>query len=708
MQNEQKRGDIAMLSLDKLKLEFVIDGLAGPTRVIALDGREEISRPFLFDIRAVFAEPDGGVAWLIDRPARLTIKGPSGTRHFHGLIGHAERGATQSDGIEHHLSLVPSLWRLAHRQTSRIFQELTLPEVVTSVLNEAGLDGSFGFALDGSYDPEETLVQYQESDFDFVSRLTEEAGLYYAVAHQDGQHRIVFGDGELGRLPPPGGGTLVAPYRLGGGQAREEVTAFRQGDGLRSGKVALREFDFETPASYLDAEATGARFADLAHFSYPGRFESENEGQVLAARRLEGYVAEAQAHFGESTVLRLLPGSVFTLKGYPRRDSAGDYLVVRVVHRLRSKGAEEPLGYENSFACLPADLPFRPERSTPRPAAPGLQSATVVGQSGEEIHVDEFGRIKVQFHWDRLGTNDEHASAWLRVAQPWAGAGWGALFLPRVGQEVVVAFLHGDLRRPIVLGGLYNERNMPRFALPEHRTRSGFVSKSTPNGRGGNELIFEDKAGAEELILRAQKDLNLTVGNDSGVEIANDEHHGVGHHRSRTVGVSETIQVGADQSVTVGGAKTESVAGNRTETVGINASETVGAGMELTVGGAYKVTVGAMLTQQITGAQVENVGSNRTLTVGADLTHQIGGDMTQQAAGDWHLRVGRDADETVAKSYRLRARTVSIEAQDQLALKCGRAQIVLKKNGDIDIKGADISIKGSGNVTIKGRKVTTN
>lgn len=690
-----------MLSLDKLKLDFVIDGLAGPYRVVALDGREEISGPFQFDIRVVFAEPASGLGSLIDRPARLTVQGPAGTRHFHGLIGHAERGATLADGVVHHLSLVPSLWRMAHRQTSRVFQELTLPEVVTSVLEEAGLGGGFGFALEGSYQPEDTLVQYRETDFDFVSRLAEEVGIFYSFAHENDRHSTVFGDGAQGRLPPPGGGTLVAGYRLGGGRDKEEVTAFRQGDGLRPGKVALRDFDFQTPAAPLDAEATGARFPNLEFFSYPGRFETPEEGQVLAERRIEGYLAEAQLSFGESTLLRLLPGSVFTLKGYPRRNTSGDYLVVRVLHRLRLKGAEDAdaFGYENSFVCLPADLAFRPERVTPRPALPGLQSATVVGPPGEEIHTDEFGRIKVLFHWDRLGANDDSASAWLRVAQPWAGAGWGAQFLPRVGHEVVVAFLHGDPRRPVVLGGLYNGRAAPPFQLPDNKTRSGIVSNSSPGGRGSNELIFEDKAGAEELVLRAQKDLSLFVANDSGAEIAHDEHHSVANDRAMTVGRNETISVGANRSESVGGAKTETVGASKTETVGVNASETVGAAMDLTVGGTYHVSVGALLTQQVVGAQVESVGSNRALSVG--------GDVTQQAGGDWRLTVGKDATETVAKDYSLKAKTVSIEAQDQLVLKCGKAQIVMKKTGDIEIKGADISIRGRGDVTIKGRKVTT-
>ncbi len=629
------------LSVKAVKLALAVDGLAARFKVAALDGREEISRPFQFDLQVTAEGLAETPAALLDRAATLRLRGPDGERVVRGIVGHVEAGPADAGGTALYLSLVPPLWRLAQRQTSRVFQERSVPEVVAQVLADAGI-GDSQFDLADDYPAQDTLVQYDESDFDFISRLLEDEGISYVVDAESGT--LVFGDGEAG-LVPPLGGNITAKYRAGGGAREGVVTAFRVGEGLRPGKVSLRAYDFRTPATALDATASDARFQEREVFAYPGGFAELPYGQARAQARLEGYLAEAAEGSGESTLLRLVPGAPITLAGTPGGAFDGDNLVTGVVHSYDGEG--EDAGYANRFTCLPAGQRFRPARVTPRPLAVGAESATVVGPAGETIHTDEHGRVRLRFHWDRTPSSEAN-TAWVRVAQPWAGQGHGMLFLPRVGSEVLVQFLHGDPRDPVVIGGLYNGRDAPPVALPAGKSRSGIVTRTTAanpsSARRGHALLFEDAAGKEEVLLQAERRLGVTVAGDAAFDIACDQQLTVGRGRTASVGANETVTVGANRSVTVGAAQTE--------------------------------------------------------TIAKDLTQQVGGDLS--------LTVGKDATIEVAKGYALKAGTITLEAEDQIALKVGKAQIVLKKNGDIDIKGANIAVTGSGNVTIKGSKVTTN
>jgi type VI secretion system secreted protein VgrG len=350
----------------------------------------------------------------------------------------------------------------------------------------------------------------------------------------------------------------------------------------------------------------------------------------------------------------------------------------------------------------------------------GTQTAIVVGPAGEEIYPDKYGRVKVQFHWDREGKRDENSSCWIRVAQVWAGAGWGGMYIPRIGHEVIVDFLEGDPDRPIIIGCVYHGANMPPYPLPDEKTKSVIKSDSSLGGGGSNEIRFEDKKGKEEIYLHGQKDLTIAIENDKNQTIGHDESLLVKNNRKKTVGVNQsesigsnktikvgsnhTESIGANMVLNVGANKTESIGGNetrtvgstKTETVAINTAETIGAAKELTIGGLYQVSVGAAMNETVGAAKAEEIGAFKAVVVGGNSTEKIGGSMS--------VDVGKDLSEKVAKTHSLKAKKVMIEAEDEIGLKTGDATLILKKDGSIMIKGKDMAVKASGKINAKADK----
>ncbi|MBW2740493.1 MAG: type VI secretion system tip protein VgrG, partial [Deltaproteobacteria bacterium] len=379
-------------------------------------------------------------------------------------------------------------------------------------------------------------------------------------------------------------------------------------------------------------------------------------------------------------------------------------------------GQESELSYANSFTCIPFDVPYRPPRLTPKPVVEGTQTAIVVGPAGEEIYPDEHGRVKVQFHWDREGTNDENSSCWIRVSQVWAGAGWGAMHIPRIGQEVIVDFLEGDPDRPIITGRVYNGTNTPPYSLPDEKTKSTIKSDSSLGGGGSNEIRFEDKKGEEEIYLHGQKDWTIAIENDKNQTVGHDETLSVGNDKTIEIGANHTESIGANMSIRVGK--------NKTETVTINTAETIGVAKELTIGGAYQVTVGAAMNETVGGAKMEEVGAykmeavggnksetiggSKSLSTGKGLTEKVGKSQSVEISENLDEKVGGKHIEQVSKEYAVNAKKIQLMAEDQIVLKTGKAEIVMKKNGDIMIKGKKIQIKGSGDVIIKGSKIKEN
>ncbi len=689
-----------------------------------LAGVESISRPFHFELGLLSEDPEIDFTKIVGQPITITLDlhGANEPRYLHGHI----RSFTQlrnRDGFAHYRAeLVPWLWFLTQTTDCRIFQNKSVDEIIEQVCQDLG-HRDLRSDLSGSYAKLEYCVQYRETDFAFVSRLMEHFGISYFFEHKKDKHVLVLVDSPAKFPECPGQkkarykeddrvtDLLADPGIITDLQLRQEV---------HSGKISYRDHNFERPPQTLEVAAKGTIKVDYAsyeQYDYPGKYLVRDQGESLAKLRMQSLEARHLMISGSSTCRPFLPGYTFELTEHPRPDANTKYLLLSVRHDLCAGGYTKDVAtYTNSFVCIPAKAQLRPERLTPKPRVEGPQTAVVVGESGEEIYTDKHGRIKVQFFWDRQGKQDQESSCWVRVSQGWSGKGWGAMFIPRIGMEVIVDFLEGDPDQPLVTGAVYNAQQTPPYPLPAERSKST-VKTNSYKGDGFNELRFEDKSGSEEIFVHAQKDQNEVILHDHTTDVGNDQTLKVGHDQSETVGHNQTVGVGNDQSITVGHDQTvqidndqsTSVSGHMmvtisktlTETVGINYAETVGMAMELTVGASFAETVG--ISKNV------NIGKSLSESIGASHSESIKDNLTVEAGKNIQLTAGKQITEKSGKELTLDAGTkVVIVAADEISLKTGSASIVLKKSGDISISGAKITVKASGDLVLKGSKIAQN
>jgi len=670
---------------------FEIEGVGSDLRVARFSGQEGVSELFQFDV-TVLSE-DAGIAFAdaVGQKAKLTLQGEGEPRFVHGTVARFEQGEAGKKLTHYRVTVVPKVWRLLHRHDCRIFQEKSAPDIVKAVLEGAGLSSGddFAFHLRGSYVAREYCVQWRESDWAYVSRLLEDEGIYYYFEHHDDKHVIVFADQPGAHGPIAGEASVDYRPALGALTESVHVQRFRVAEEARTGKIDVRDYDFTKPASPLEGAAQGSVEQDLPIYDWMNA-DTQHDPAGRATVRLEERRALRRVGTGESGVERFVPGSTFTLQEHPRDDFNVEWILSRVEHHgleptLVDVSAGEPR-YENRFAAVPAGVPLRPPLVTPRPTIRGLQTAAVVGPAGEEIYTDEHGRIKVQFQWDRLGKKDDRSSCWMRVGQTWSGPGWGALYLPRIGMEVLVDFLDGDPDRPMVVGAVYHGTNKPPYPLPGEKTKSTLKSNSSPGGDGYNELRFEDKKGSEEVYLRAQKDLFVevlndakrTVGHDDSLDVTHDRTVHVGHDRGTTIDHDDTLHVQNNRTVTVDG--DESVTVTRTETVDVTDDTTVALGKNLTI----------------------SVAQNVAMSVDGDVSETVSGKREASVSGDESLDVSGGATVTVGGDHADEAKlTRTIKAGDKITIVCGDAQVVIEKNGNVTVSGKDLAVSATGKVEIK-------
>jgi type VI secretion system secreted protein VgrG len=507
--------------------------------VYAFSGAEGISQIYLFHVDLVTRHDDVTFEKLINKPAWLLIRGPFADRFVHGIVTRLEHVARTSRHSHYRALLAPPHARLGLTRRLRIFQDRTTQEIVTTVLEDARLGGGAEWRLKGSYKPRNYCVQYRETDLAFIQRLLEEEGFAFHFEHEESELRLVFDDDSSALQPITDPSTL--PFRPPEGTVTDEehVDGFFFGRRMAVGKVQLTDYSFKRPSTAMTARAE-AEQPTFEIYDYPGEFVDTELADRLASVRLEEAQVGRETGHGSSDCNRLIAGRRFTLSEHPQEELNQEYLVLQLSSTgtqpqvLEEHGGE--ISYGNTMTVIPAVVPYRPPRQTARPVVLGMHPARVVGPQGEEVYVDSFGRIKVQFLFDREGEDDERSSCWIRVAQPWAGAGYGAMFLPRVGHEVLVAFLEGDPDRPIVVGRVHNGENPHPCALPGGKTVSTIRSSSSPGGGGFNELRFEDRKGCEEVFVHAERDYNLVVKNS----------------RTSSIGSDHTEQVGRDRSVRIG------------------------------------------------------------------------------------------------------------------------------------------------------------
>jgi type VI secretion system secreted protein VgrG len=467
--------------------------------------------------------------------------------------------------------LVPWLWFLTLFSNCRIFQNKSVPDIVEQIFKDRSFT-DYKLNLQGSYQPREYCVQYRETDFNFVSRLLEDEGIFYFFEQTADKHTLVLADDKAAFKPCPN--KAKAQYTPSLGAVLDEDTVFtvEEENKVNTGTASLTDYDFEKPNTSLYATLSGSEPAE--YYDYPGKYSSKSDGDRYAKIRLEEREVELVTLRGKSTCMGFECGYKFTLEDFYRDEANQDYTLIALHHNGKNtsyrSGKPEPFEYSNEFEAIPNSASFRPPRQARKPVIPSTQTAVVVGKSGEEIWTDKYGRIVVQFYWDREGKADEKSSCWIRVAQGWAGNQWGSIYTPRIGQEVVVTFLEGDPDRPLITGSVYNADQMPPYPLPDEQTKSTVKSYSSKGGGGFNEIRLEDKKGSEQIFIHGQKDIDIRIENDRKEWIGEDRHLIVTRDKmeqvqrdSHTDITRDRIEkIGRDHHVTISGKAAVSITGS--------------------------------------------------------------------------------------------------------------------------------------------------
>jgi len=629
---------------------------AGVLLLSQLSGVERISEPFTFELALMSEHGDLNPDRILGKPLGLELTSASAQplRYFHGIVCEfAQRGFGEYLH-EYRALLRPWYWMLTGAADCRIFQDKAVPDIFEEVCRQAGF-ADIERQLACTYRPRAYCVQYRERSFDFLNRLLEEEGIFYYFRHAQDKHVLVLCDdvGKCGAVAGYDSVPFYAPATLAALRERDHLESWTFQKSVQPGAFATRAYDFQRPTSAAAGACTlggDAAPAKLETFDYPARanpLTSEHLEHVARIRAQEMRTGHMVAS-GHGNAVGLTTGRVFRLTNYPRPDLNRQYLITSVSIELSNNAFEtgsaaRGADCEISIQAVDSREPYRPARVTPRPRIHGAQTALVVGPKGEEIHTDMFGRVKVQFHWDRYGSSDENSSCFIRVAQLWSGRGWGGMHIPRIGQEVVVSFLEGDPDDPLIIGGVYNGSNRPPHALPDNKTRSGVLSRSSPGGTAehGNELCFEDRKGSEHVLLHAEKDQTL--------EVENDESHWVGHDRTKRVQNDETNTIGHDRVESVGDSESISIGKNRTESVGESESVEIGKNRTHQVGGQDRLSVGKQLlidagdevTIQAGAARLTLKKDGTVLLNGQDISLKGDGKVQVKAAADVIIKGGR-------------------------------------------------------------------
>jgi type VI secretion system secreted protein VgrG len=577
-------------------------------------GQEGVSRLFQFDLELVSLDPSLDMNGILGKNVSLRIRQVDGSdRYFNGVVSRFTVAGVTENYSTYHVEMVPWLWLLSKTSDCKIFQFMTPPEIISMVFDTYGF-GDYQLRLSGSYPTREYVVQYRETDFNFVSRLMEQYGIFYFFEHADGVHTLVLADSNAEFKPCPN--QARARYqRTHEATVHDEdvITAWMMEHDFRTAKVSLMDFNFKTPAVNLQVNQESGQPAPggmpFEHYDYPGNYDVTDVGDALAKVGVQEEDGQIARVTGGSNCRPFTSGFSFALYDHPRGDLNQTYVLTEVQHLAREgtyESGDEAGGftYSNQIAAIPIDFNYRPPRVTPRPVISGLQTAIVAGP--EEIWTDEYGRIKVQFHWDRIHGRDDDSSCWIRVAQTWAGKQWGSVFIPRVGQEVLVAFLEGDPDQPMVVGAVFNGDQVQPYPLPDFKTRSVLRTDTTTGGGDCHEFRLEDKAGMEEIFVHSSGELNMhvltnrheTVEGEKHLEVYKDQIESLGANRYAKVAGADVASVGGDLSKRVGGNLVLKVDSSHTEDVGqeiylkAGMKVVIEAGLELTLkaaGGFVKI-----------------------------------------------------------------------------------------------------------------------
>ncbi|TAJ06077.1 type VI secretion system tip protein VgrG [Pectobacterium versatile] len=602
---------------------------AGTFAVVDFRLDEGLNRPFSLSLSLASALPDVDFGAVLDQPCELMIwyEGEL-KRRVSGIVSGFTQGDTGFRRTRYQMEVRPALWRLGLRTNARIFQAQKPEAIIGALLEEAGIT-DYAFALRNEHAVREYCVQYRESDLAFITRLAAEEGMYFFHEYEEGKHRVVFAD-DAGALTK--GPELFFNLATQGLSEGEYVRRFHYAERVSTSDVELKDYSFKTPAYGLSHKKTSGELEhqreSYQHYDYPGRYKQDPSGKAFSGYRLDALRSGAVTSEGESNCAGLMPGNTFTLTEHPNTTLNAVWQTVSVTHvgqqpqALEEESGGEPTTMSNSFAVVKGTTTWRAAMPY-NPMVDGPQIATVVGPAGEEIYCDQYGRVKLQFPWDRYGASNDQSSCWVRVSQGWAGGQYGMIAIPRIGHEVIVSFLEGDPDQPIVTGRTFHATNRPPYDLPAHKTRT-VLRTETHQGEGFNELRFEDQAGQEEIYIHGQKDLNALVENDVVWHIKHDAHTDIDNER--------VTRIKANDHLTVENEKRDHIKGEHSLTVDASMHQKLGqallveAGEEVHVKAGVKIVLeaGAELTLKVGGSFIK-IDPSGVSVVGAAININSGG-----------------------------------------------------------------------------------
>ncbi|MBN1766854.1 MAG: type VI secretion system tip protein VgrG [Sedimentisphaerales bacterium] len=684
-----------------------------------MTGTEELGRLFEYKIELLSKKHDVKYADIIGQNVTIRLNyqianddGSAETkeRYFNGYVSRFVQTQPVGGYARYEATVVPWLWFMTRTADCRIFQKMKVPDIVSKVLDDHGFTDIDDQNLAGEYREWEYCVQYRETDFNFLSRLMEQEGIYYFFKHENGKHTLVLVD-SVASLKAFEGYEEIK-YRPVGttitkGEFIDELVVETK---LQPCTYALNDFDFTNTKKDLLTTSSVTRehaHADFEIFDYPGIYTESADGNNYAKARIEELQTQYEIVRASADARGICPGCTFKLKNYKvREDLNREFLITSARYQIESEEFESigaGSGRGKVFSCMfianDINEPFRTARLTPKPTIPGPQTAIVVGKEGEEIDPDEYGRVKVQFHWDREGEANENSSCWIRVAQVWAGKGWGAMYIPRIGQEVIVDFLEGDPDRPIITGRVYNKENMPSLTLPDNKTMSYIKSNSTKEAQGFNEIRFEDKKDSEKIFIHAQKDQHIRVQNDCKETIMHDRHlvvtndkkEDVGNNRSEKIGNDHFEKVGKDRNLTVGGKEAKKVDGSLSLIVGAdvnevfqkNHSEETTEQYSLTadhivIEGKSQITIkvgGSSIVLGSSGIKLKTGDKNIEIDSGMDLKEKSAMNSTSEAGLDMKLKGGMNLKMEGGLNAELKGTFTKVEGAATTDLKGGLVKI---------------------------------
>jgi type VI secretion system secreted protein VgrG len=642
-------------------LKLTVSTPLGPNKLLlrSLNGEERISGLFQFTLEMVSEDKALDFQEIVGKRVTVSLKLANDSKHyFNGIVGRFIQDESNVRLTRYYAEIHPWLWLLTKSGDCRIFQNKTVPQIIEQIFSDLGFK-DFRNETKSTYDKREYCVQYNETNFNFVSRLMEDEGIFYFFEHSKDKHVLILGDDADAHTTCPGLGTAVSFKQTMLDHTQDlAITRCLIEEQVVTDKYAVDDFNFETPSTDLKVEEKAKdEQGKLRVYEYPAGFLKKDEGEKRAKLRLDALEQPKKLIRGDGFVRAFVPGYKFQLKDHYRPDVNRTYVLRSVSHAATQEN------YTNSFEAFPSDLTFRPPRLAHKPVISGTQTAIVVGKSGEEIWTDKYGRVKVQFHWDQTGKNDENSSCWIRVDYGWAGKNWGGIFLPRIGQEVIVSYLDGDPDRPLITGAVYNSEQTVPYALPAEQTKSTVKTNTSKGGAGFNEIRFEDKKENEELYFHAQKDHNILVENN----------------------------------------RTKKVVGKETNTIKLDRSTTIQEGND-----TYVVAKGNRTFQVNTGNETYEVKGTRGLTVTGDETHTDQANFTQKVTGNYELKVTGNLTIDVTGSVTIKsAMAMTHEAGTAMTNKglsiMNQAQTTITNKGD-----AMNTVESGGITTIKGALVKIN